>query len=66
MFRVAQLDTSLEQLLDVLDRTLDGSGNLVDILRLHDSFQVVLEHLSEVVCTELVFGPFGMLLKVKK
>lgn len=60
MFQVVQLVTGLDQLLNVLDRTLDGSGNLVDILRLHDSLQVVLEYLSEVVYMELAFIPFRM------
>lgn len=60
MFQVVQLVTGLDQLLDVLDRTLNGSGNLVDILRLHDSLQVVLEYLSEIVYMELAFIPFRM------
>jgi hypothetical protein len=43
------LDTSLDELGDLLDRALHGAGNLVDILRLNDSLQVVLKNLGEVV-----------------
>ena len=54
MFQVVQLDSSLDQILDIFDRTFDGSGDLVDILRLHDSLQVVLEHLGEIVCAHFI------------
>ena len=54
MFQVVQLDSSLDQILDIFDRTFDGSGDLVDILRLHDSLQVVLKHLGKVVCAHSI------------
>lgn len=49
MFHVVHLGSTLDQILDILDRTFDGSGDLVHILRLHDSLQVVFEHLGKVV-----------------
>lgn len=54
VFQVVQLDTGLDQRPDVLDRTLDGLGDLVDILRLHHRLQVVLQNLGKVVYTQLV------------
>jgi hypothetical protein len=46
---VVKLDTSLNELGDLLDRALHSAGNLVDILGLNNSLQVVLENLGEVV-----------------
>jgi len=54
VLQVVQLGPSLDQVLDTLDRAPDSSWNLVDILRLHNSLQVVLEHLGKVVCAILV------------
>lgn len=54
MLQVVQLDSSLDQILDIFDRTFDSSRDLVDILRLHDSLQVVLEHLGKVVCAHSI------------
>lgn len=54
MLQVVQLDSSLDQILYIFDRTFDGSRDLVDILRLHDSLQVVLKHLGEVVCAHSI------------
>lgn len=50
VLQVVHLSPSLDQVLDTLDRTPDGSRDLVDILRLYDSLQIVLEYLSEIVC----------------
>lgn len=50
MLQVVHLGPSLDQVLDTLDRAPDSSRDLVDILGLHDSLQVVLEHLGEIVC----------------
>lgn len=50
LLHVVQLDTSLDEVLHTLDGALDGAGNLIDILRLDDSLQVVLQDLGEVVC----------------
>ena len=50
VLHVIQLRTGFDELADVLDRALHCPGDLVDILRLHDSLQVILEDLGEVVC----------------
>lgn len=47
---VAQLITRLEEILHLLDGTLDGSRDLIDVLRLDNSLQVVFQDLGEVVC----------------
>jgi hypothetical protein len=49
LLHVVQLVTSLDEILDALDGTLDGAGNLIDILRLDNSLQVVFQDLGEVV-----------------
>ena len=49
LLHIIQLDTSLDEILHALDGTLDGAGNLIDVLRLDDSLQVVLQDLGEVV-----------------
>ena len=49
LFHVAQLRASLDELLHLLGRALHGSGDLVDILRLDHSLQVVFQDLGEVV-----------------
>jgi hypothetical protein len=49
LLHVVQLVTSFDEILHALDGTLDGAGNLIDILRLDDSLEVVLQDLREVV-----------------
>lgn len=49
VFHVVHLRTSLDEVANTLDGTLDSSGDLVDILRLDNSLQVILQHLCEVV-----------------
>jgi len=41
---------ALDQGLDALVGGADGLGDLVDVLRLDDGLEVVLEQLGEVVC----------------
>ena len=50
LLHVVHLRTGLDKLADVLHRALHCPGNLVDILRLHDSLQVIFQNLGEVVC----------------
>jgi hypothetical protein len=49
LFHVVKRGTSPDQVLDTLDGALHSTGNLINILRLDDSLQVVLQHLGEVV-----------------
>ena len=46
---VVHLNAAFDEIPNLLDRSLDSPGDLIDILRLHDSFQVVLQNFSEVV-----------------
>jgi len=43
------LGTALDETLDLLDRTLDGTRNLINILGLDNGLQVILQNLGEVV-----------------
>jgi hypothetical protein len=38
-----------DEIPDLLDRTLDGTRDLIDILRLDDGIQIILQNLGEVV-----------------
>lgn len=49
MIQIVQLSTSLDELADLFYGPLDGSGNLVNILRLDNGLQIVLQDLCEVV-----------------
>lgn len=49
-FQVAQLVACRDEISDLLDRTLDGTRDLIDILGLDDGLQVILQNLGEVVC----------------
>ena len=49
MFHVSEFRLCLYEGLDGLDRAFDGSRELVDILRLDNSLEVIFEHLGEVV-----------------
>jgi hypothetical protein len=49
LLHVVQLDTGLDDVLDTLNGALDSAGNLIDILRLDNSLQVILQDLGEVV-----------------
>lgn len=53
MIEVVQLSAGLDESSHVLNRSLDGPGNLVNILRLDDSLEIVLQNLGEIVCTKL-------------
>lgn len=52
--QVIQLSTGLDERTDVLDGSLDGLRNLINVLRLNNSLQVVFQDLGEVVCRLLV------------
>ena len=49
VFHVVHLRTSFNEWTDRLDGTFDGPRNLVDILRLDNSLQIVFENLGEIV-----------------
>ena len=49
MFHVAKLVFCLDERLDGFDRTFDGAGKLINILRLDDRLQIVFEYLGEIV-----------------
>jgi hypothetical protein len=49
LIHVVELGTALDETLDLLHRTLDGTRNLINILGLHNSLQVILQNLGEVV-----------------
>lgn len=53
MFQVAQLGAGLDEVSNVLNGALDSPGNLIDILRLDNSLEIVLQNLGEVVCVQL-------------
>lgn len=49
LVKVVQLARLLDEVLDGLLRTLNGLWKLVDVLRLHNGLEVILEQLGEVV-----------------
>lgn len=49
LLHVVQLDTSRDEILHALDGALDGAGNLINILGLDNSLQVVLQDLGEII-----------------
>lgn len=49
MLHVVHLGASLDERTDSLNWPLDGLGDLVDILWLNDSLQVILQDLGKVV-----------------
>lgn len=54
MVEVTQFRLCFYERLDSLDRALDGSGELINILWLDDSLEVIFEHFGKVVYFELV------------
>jgi hypothetical protein len=72
VFQVAQLSAGLDEVSNVLNGALDSPGNLIDILRLHNSLEVVLQNLGEVVLqfgtTEVLenFFPVGRVVKTSE
>ncbi len=50
LVQVVQGKPALDQSLDALVGGADGLGNLVDVLRLDDGLEIILEKLREVVC----------------
>lgn len=53
-FVIVLLNASLEEFFDGTLGSLDGFGNLIDILRLDHGFEIILENLGEVVYSESV------------
>lgn len=51
MFHVVQLSAGLDEIRNLLDGAFDSSRDLVNILRLHDGLQIVLEDFGKVVCS---------------
>jgi hypothetical protein len=50
LVEIAQREAAFNQGLDTLVGGADGLGDLVDVLRLDDGLEIVLEQLGEVVC----------------
>ena len=51
MLHIAQLGLRLNEGLDRLDRSFDGSRELVHVLWLDNSLQVILEDFGKIVCS---------------
>jgi hypothetical protein len=49
VFHIAHLRPSFDKRLHCFNGALDSSWDLIDILRLDDSFEIILENLGEVV-----------------
>lgn len=49
LIHVVELRTALDETLDLLDRTPDGTRDLINILGLDNGLQVILQNLGEVV-----------------
>lgn len=49
MIHVVHLSAALDEVCNLFDGAFDGTGDLVNILRLHDSLQVILQNFGEVI-----------------
>lgn len=56
MIHVVHLGTRLDESTNILHWSLHGLGDLVDVLWLDNRFQVILQHLCEVVWIQSVSG----------
>ena len=56
MFHIIQLRAGFNKWFNLLHGTLDSPRDLVNILRLNNSFKIIFQHFRKVVCTKVSIG----------